>query len=66
MSITGIRQIIVKWLWAKTQHLIWHTSASRDQLQELIRRLEMNESTCPPDTRAALHLARQLRRRIYE
>lgn len=58
-------EIIRKWLWARFQKTIWSTRASEDQLKQIIWRLEMNESSCPPDTRAALALARQLYKRVY-
>lgn len=52
---------IKKWVWGKTQQTIWQSSAARDQLGQIIWRLEMNEKSCPPDTKAALVLARRLR-----
>lgn len=54
-----------QWVWGKVQHTIWHTKASKDQLDQIIWRLEMNESSAPPDTKAALGLARMLRKRVY-
>ena len=50
--------------WSKFNHRVYSTHAYRDQVEQIIWRLEMNESSCPPDTRAALNLARGLRRAL--
>jgi hypothetical protein len=49
-------------IWARNQERIWRTKASVDQLNQIIDRLEMGVST--PDQRAALNLARMLRKRL--
>ena len=39
--------------------------ASRDQLDQIIDRLEMCESALPVDAKAALGIARLMRKRVY-
>lgn len=58
------RGLILHKLWAMWQHSIWNAHAQLDQLKQIVNRLEKNENTCPPDTRAALNLAKALLKRL--
>jgi len=57
--IWRVRQAV----WAWNRERIWKHEAARDQLDQVIWRLEMGASTV--DQIAALNLARTLRNKVY-
>lgn len=64
LKVWKIHGLILHWLWARMQRTVWDSHAFRDQLDQVISRLEINENHAPVDTKAALNLARQMRSKL--